>query len=491
MGNERINPEGERSRHPRTEQLTRRPRCQFRGVEHDHHLDLNERIYRRIRQLIITGFLKSGARLASSRNLALTLKASRNSVVTATERLVADGFLQAKRRSGLYVSYSGPIAPTANEAKVDLNPGFLPFALDASPVDLFPKPLWAQLQSRRWRSMPDRWLDGNAGKDIGILRQAIASHLATQRGLLCSPERIFVSTSSMALLDLTIRCLGARGRPIWVEDPGSDFCWDVLRANDMDLVPVCLDLSGFAIAKARQVSPDTAIALVTPSLQFPSGITMSLERRQELADWARASNGWILEDDFDWQHSPADLAPIAALCPSRVIYFDSFNHAMFPALGVAFAVLPDELIDRFRSLGPLLDRTGCAPHQIVLTDFIEGGHFERHLDRLRSAALERRDALDAVLNRISGTLVQPKPGNGWPFTLTCVGVSQPQLICAARQVGLALSDPSAFSFSVSRSDEVMLGYRGFSPAILHSAGAGLQSILPELPRRSKGTELQP
>lgn len=165
---------------------------------------IHENVYRRLRSLIVSGALARGARVASSRKLAADLQISRNSVLTALDRLVADGWVEARNRSGLYVSYSGPrVAPPATTHFAGESVDASPFALGWA-SDVFPVQIWKRLQSRRWRNIPETLLERGDSKGLAALRAAIAAHVTLRHGFGCSPDQIFVVTCIPAAIDLAI-----------------------------------------------------------------------------------------------------------------------------------------------------------------------------------------------------------------------------------------------------------------------------------------------
>lgn len=263
----------------------------FQLVHKDDAVPLHEQLYRRVRSLILSGELRHGARLASSRSLASALGMSRNSVLTALDRLVADGLLDARKGSGVYVTYSGTHGP-AREGTAFPTGNMLtsPFALGVPPIDIFPARLWRRLQSRRWQDIPSSALhEGDAAGWLG-LREAIAAHAAMTRGLTCSSSQIFVTSGIAAGVDLAVRSLGLTDQSVWMEEPGYSAATRSLQYGGIQLVPVPVDKFGLNVEVGRQLAPHAKAVFVTPACQFPTSVTMSLTRRRALLDWARNAN---------------------------------------------------------------------------------------------------------------------------------------------------------------------------------------------------------
>ncbi|MGD0143006.1 MAG: PLP-dependent aminotransferase family protein, partial [Rhizomicrobium sp.] len=269
----------------------RRPPVEF-FLAKDDSLPLHEQIYRRLRELITTGAFPNGKRLPSTRALAASLGVSRNSVLTAIGKLVADGWLKPARGSGIYVSYAGRKAGISEGAEVDESK--VPFAWGWA-TDVFPADLWKRLQERHLRRAPNRWLE--QGERVGLpqLRKAIANHLAVTRGVDCSPSRVIVTSSIPSGVDLAIAALGMVGRKAWVEDPLAHPPKEMLAAAGLHAIPVPVDRDGFAVGEALRRAPDAGMAIVSPACQGPMGFAMSRERRAALAEWAGTNKTWILE----------------------------------------------------------------------------------------------------------------------------------------------------------------------------------------------------
>ncbi len=443
---------------------------------------LHLRLARRIRSLIAEGQLGPGDKLPASRMLALGLGISRNSVTAAIDALVADGLLEARRGSGVRVAATtAPLsaiqAPPPAFRCVEDGGEPLPFALGVPGLDLFPMERWAQLQARRWRSLSGSALREGYGAGWSGLREAIASHLATSRGLSCLPSQVFVTTSARAAMDLTVRALRLQGSSAWVEDPGYLAPRGALRAHDLIPVPIPVDEEGLRVDLGRLNAPDARLAIVTPAAQFPLGVEMSDVRRQALLDWSHQTGGWILEDDYDAEFRFEGRArrPIAhAPDAGRVIYVHSFNKTLFPTLRIACLIAPTDLIDAVVRARDFVDGHSNVPNQMVLADFINGGHLDAHLIRCRGAYAERREALIAgVGERLDGRVaLAPRPG-GLHLIGRLIADSEAGFVARAAARRLDLSPMRVFTEAVVRPPEVLFGFAGFQPRAISSALARL------------------
>jgi GntR family transcriptional regulator / MocR family aminotransferase len=456
----------------------------LRLMPNDDPLPLNDRIYQRIRELIVSGSFEFGSRIASSRHLARSLRVSRSSILNAIDRLVADGFLQPRRGSGVYVAYRGPHRGRDSGQNRLHQTHAVPFAIGTAAVDLFPTQIWAKLQSRRWQQSANLLLQEEEAAGWIGLRKAIATYVASRRGLLCAPEQVFVATHIPLLVDSAMEALDIDSPECWITNPF--YAWHVsnLREGKTRLAPTRADESGMDVAHRQQLTPPARAVLVAPSCQFPTGEPLPVARQRELLRWAAAEDIWIFEDGFDWAAgSDAGTSPLAAQAPKRTIYFDTFNHVLFPALGIAYAIVPPPLTKRFERAQRSRVSNASAVNQLVLADFINSGHLDRHVAVLRAAGKERRATLDQVLAKELSDFLSPEPGNGGSHVVCrCEGITASDMVQAAETVGIAITDMADFGINANCHDQVLLGFRNFSPARIESAAMALRQALSNLPR---------
>jgi GntR family transcriptional regulator/MocR family aminotransferase len=246
-------------------------------------------------------------------------------------------------------------------------------------------------------------------KGSKALREAIASYLRTARSLHCEAEQIIVVSGSQQALELSARVLLDPGSRVWIEEPGYRLAADVLALAGCHLVPVPVDREGLDVAAGIARCRKARAAFVTPSHQFPLGVTMSASRRLRLLDWAQSSGAWIIEDDYDSEYRYRSM-PVASLqgldANSRVIYIGTFSKVLFPSLRLGYMVIPSDLIDRFLIIRRTMDLGPPGFHQEVLADFIAEGHFARHIRRMRVLYGDRRNALVDSISQELGPMVE-------------------------------------------------------------------------------------
>lgn len=450
----------------------------------DDGLPPQERLYRRIRSLILSGALPSGSELASSRNLAKHLGISRNSVLSALDRLIADGWLAARKSSGVFVSYSGGTT-TRKRCELGMEAEPKPFCLGTRALDVFPTQLWNRLQSRRWRAISSSNLQLGDAQGWAPLREAISAHAAITRGIDCSPDEVMVTTTVPAGIDMAVRALGLAGTEAWVEEPGYLAAKKALQNNAVRLAPVRVDAAGLDVEAGKMVAPQAKIAVVMSSCHFPTNVTMTSARRSQLVDWARCNHAWIFEDDYDWQSSTASGSPrpIASKCRTNVIYLNSFNPMLFPALRIAYMICPAALVDQFAAVRFGLDQHSNVPNQMVMADFIEGGHLDRHLRRLRDVYAERRSALiDALKRELPDSMSPRHHSAGTQVVADLRNLHEASVIARCDASGIRLEGMRKFRLLETECEEVVLGYAGFGPAAIAAAvrvmGAATRNDMP-------------
>ena len=241
------------------------------------------------------------------------------------------------------------------------------------------------------------------------LRETIASYLRTARSLHCEAEQIMIVSGSQQALELSARVLLDPGSRVWVEEPCYRLARDVFRLTGCHLVAVPIDQEGMDVAAGIKRWRKARAAFVTPSHQFPLGVTMSASRRFQLLEWAQNTGSWIIEDDYDSEYRYESL-PIASLqgldANARVIYIGTFSKVLFPSLRLGYLVIPSDLVDRFLAIRRAADLGPPTFYQEVLADFIREGHFARHLRRMRVLYFERRTALVDSISKELGSMVE-------------------------------------------------------------------------------------
>jgi GntR family transcriptional regulator/MocR family aminotransferase len=270
------------------------------------------------------------------------------------------------------------------------------FSLSQPAVDAFPFHVWSKLVARYWRDLHQSALQYGDPMGLKELREAIGTYLRAARSVRCEWQQIMIVSGSQQALDISARTLLDVGSPVWVEEPGYWLTRHMLTAAGCRLVPVPVDKDGLDVALGIERCRKARAAYVAPSHQYPLGATMSAARRLQLLEWAQSSGSWIVEDDYDSEYR-YDSKPIASLQgldhSSRVIYIGTFSKVLFPSLRVGYIVIPSDLVDYFVAVRHAMDVSPPYLYQAVLADFINEGHFSRHIRRMRQVYSERREVL--------------------------------------------------------------------------------------------------
>ncbi|MEV5724892.1 PLP-dependent aminotransferase family protein [Streptomyces pharetrae] len=348
-----------------------------------------------LRDAVRTGRLAPGTRLPSSRSLATDLGLARNTVAGAYADLVAEGWLTARQGSGTRVA-DRPVPPPARHP--DPTPsrtGRPAYSLIPGSPDLasFPRTQWLKAARRALAAAPNDALGYGDPRGRAELRTALAGYLARARGVRTDPDRIVVSAGFAHALRLLSQVLHARGlRTLAVESYGLDVHWSLAERAGLRTRPLPFDASGTdpdGLAGERAV-------LLTPSHQFPMGVTLRPERRAAVVDWARRTGGLILEDDYDGEFR-YDRQPVGALQdldPDHVVYLGTASKSLAPGLRLGWMVLPPSLADEVRGLG---SSSVAVLDQLTLAEFLTSGAYDRHVRAARQRYRRRRDALVAAV----------------------------------------------------------------------------------------------
>jgi GntR family transcriptional regulator / MocR family aminotransferase len=388
---------------------------------------INQRVYRSLRRAILDGRVAAGARLPSTRTLAVDLGVSRKAVAFAFMRLVDEGYVEARVGAGTYVSATLPDAalapwkgrrgaPLTQAAPIRLSsharrvlaqrpfppPGVrsakglrYEFHYGSPAIADFPQDTWCRLVAERARGMSMRTL--RYGRTLGFdgLRRVMAQYLTRARGVVANEDQIVIVNGSQQALDLTVRSLVDPGDAVIIEEPGYQGARQVLVAAGARVIPTRVDDAGLDVSRLPR-GRDVRLAYVTPSHQFPLGGVLPLARRLTLLKWAEETRAYIVEDDYDseFRYEGHPIEAVQGLDRAgRVVYVGTFSKVLFPSLRLAYLVVPPSLVPAIAALKFLTDYHTPTFEQAVLADFIAEGHFERHLRRTRRRNAGRRQAL--------------------------------------------------------------------------------------------------
>jgi GntR family transcriptional regulator/MocR family aminotransferase len=417
---------------------------------------------RALRGAIREGRLSPGAKLPPSRVLARDLGVSRGTVVEAYAQLVAEGFLTARQGAGTAVAGT-VLAPPPPEPQT--TPGSSPmfsFHPGVPDATFFPADLWVRALRRALRSTPPTALGYGDPRGAPELRAVLASQLARTRAVVASPEQIVTCAGFMrgfSLVCQTLRSLGARR--IAMEDPCIAQHRAVATAAGLQVLPLEVD-DGGARLDALDSTPVDAV-LVTPAHQFPLGSTLSPDRRAALVEWARRTDGFVIEDDYDgeFRYDRQPVGALQALDPERVAYAGTTSKTLAPALRMAWLALPPRLVDPLLDIKRLADRQLPFTDELALAGLIESGDWDRHLRRMRSRYRARRDRLvETVAEHAPSTrTVGISAGVHAVVELPPSGPTERQLLARAAERSVELFELGRFWHKPRRRPQALvLGY---------------------------------
>ncbi|MFC6495676.1 PLP-dependent aminotransferase family protein [Ancylobacter dichloromethanicus] len=496
---------------------------------------LYRQIYQGLAAEIVSGAIKPGQRLPSTRDLAQSLGVSRNTIMLAFEQLAAEGYLEGLSGSGTYVSRQPP-AEVVEPAAPRINPAIraagsldrsaelgvaiedpepegarpdfggalahapqtlrhmrrpVPFRSNFPALDAFPVQLWAKLAADLYRKLDADTANHLMGEGdpqgYAPLREAIARHVSSGRGIDCSADNVIVFAGAQQAIDLACRLLLMPEDEVICEDPGYDGIYASTIATGATPVPVAVDGDGLDVERALARAPHARMAYVSPSKQFPLGMSLSLERRHALVDWAQRTGSWIIEDDYDseFRYAGRPLPALYALDRGRhVLYLGTFSKTLFPALRLGFAIVPAPLVEAFVSARTVVGRYSPILEQVLVARFMQEGHFASHVRKMRKLYAQRQAHL---LARVGGRLgdfmtAQPTDTGMEIVARLAPGLSARALAKAAARAGLEIMPLSALARhpDTDVDDYITLGFSPFAPRQIDEGVERLRKVLVDM-----------
>ena len=457
---------------------------------------LTEQLYEHLRRAITGGRLQAGDRLVPSRRLAAELGVSRQMVTTVYGRLVAEGYAEGHAGGGTKVAAASPPERQRAGPEAGLHPRrqfaswspyFGPprtgyrFDLRVGLPDpaLFPAILWR----RRVAASIEVGRRMHYGHPAGEsrLRRAIAEWVGRSRSVLADRETVMITCGAQHAIDLVARVLLEPGDTVAVEDPGYLPVVRLLGALGLDVVGVPVDHQGLIV---DQLPSAARLVYVTPSHQFPLGMTMSMQRRRDLLRWAEHHDAAVIEDDYDTEFRYVDrpLEPLQTLDTNgRVVYVGSFSKTFSPSVRLGFAVLPRPLAEPTAALRQLIDWHPPTATQTALAGFIDDGLLDKHIRRSRRVYAERHHLLTQALSGSLGGHLTALPSNAGLHIATILrdGLRENEALLAAARNGIATVGLTDYFYTLPARHGLLLGFGAVSttdlPAALRTLGVALAS----------------
>jgi len=431
-------------------------------------------IYQRFCDAVHSGSVCPGDRVPSSRSLASELSVARGTVEEAYALLTAEGYMVRDGQRGSIISKQLINLPNHQlkqselqkepRMQADVTVGnIVPFQLGHPALDVFPRKLWSRITSSEARKFCDIDLKYPAPTGYYPLKENIARYLALSRGVHTSPHNIVVTYGYQGALDLVIQLILRAGDKVWLEEPGYFGTQEAILRSCARAIPVRVDKHGLSVEEGIVKAGNARLAIVSPSHHSPTNVTMSLPRRIALLAWAAKRRAWIIEDDYDGEfHYTGKLLPALKSLDTqdRVLYVGSFSKTLFPSLRLGYLVVPDDLIEKARSIVNYRDRGVATFQQKVVAQFMEDGHFFRHLKRMRTTYERRRTILTNSLNEVFSDQLNIPHHEGGMNLLAYLPehIKDRQLVALAAKSNIAINALSATFLQETEQNALIFGF---------------------------------
>ena len=473
---------------------------EFLSLQRDGASALHLQLADALRDLILSGRLRTGQRLPSIRSMAETQGISRNTVVAAFDQLSAEGYLESRPGAGIWVARLVPTgwpdrtmaAPAAGSflsrrgalmavqpriRSIQGHPTFHPGTPETSS---FPFKAWARLLKKHTSPHGSELLTYHNLNGLQALRENICAYVSASRGVRVTADRIVVTTGGQAALDLLARLLIDNGDKVLIEEPGYHGARSVFAAAGADVHPLPVTEAGWDLDAVTQ--KPVRVVYVTPSSQFPLGIAMTLQERLALIDHARAHGTWIIEDDYDSEYSfhARRLPALQGLIEDApVIYLGTFSKTLFPALRIGYVILPENLSEQVKRAISFTGHYAPLFIQAALSDFMGEGHFLRHLNRMRRLYTQRRRYFLSLCQEHFGKVLKPLDYQSG-IQITCVAADDFDDCAMAERARVHNLNPaplSSYYHAGAARRGLVMGYAAVDEADMGSAFAALKAIL--------------
>lgn len=464
-------------------------------------------LYRTLRRCIVSGRLRPGSRLPATRVLSRDLGIGRNTALRAVAQLIDEGYVRAKRGSGLFVL---PVLSTRSKHRRALDDaaprltlsargreiaetqvssfsgprGMVPFRPGTPALDMFPFETWDRLRRRICRRSLSLMAYGDPA-GYAPLRQQIAQYLRLARGMRCSWEQVVITAGAQQAVFLCGLLLMSAREHAAVESPGHVGLKAALTAAGITCSGVPVDSEGLDVSLLTKCVTVPRVVVVSPSNQFPTTALMSARRRMELIETARSKSFWIVEDDYDseFRFGGAALATLHELeGGSQVIYVGSFSKVLYPGLRLGFLVAPAPLVNAFAAARAAIDRHQSLFDQAVVTAFFEDGYFATHLKRMRAVYQERYEALMCAAGKYLSGAILMRPCRGGLHAIAYLQgkISDTEVSAALRKFGIDCPALSAFGAPRGTPAALVLGFGAYTVEAIEHACKRMSHVFDKL-----------
>lgn len=440
-------------------------------------------IYDALKKEIISGQLREGSKLTSTRNLAIALNVSRNTIESAYLQLCSEGYISSKAGSGFIVEKLDSVIvsklekqdyknveeqkSTLVEIKDDNNYKYN-FQYGNLSASDFPLRLWKRLSSKCLSSLnAEDIMSYNANKGELELQIEIMKYLNKSRGVCCKPEQIVISTGIGHCLSLLCQLFRSDSNNIAIEDPGYNGAREIFNNNGYNAIPISLEEDGINIDELEDSS--ARIVYVTPSHQFPTGSVMPISKRLKLLDWAIRKNGIIIEDDYDSElrYNSRPIPSIQGIDYNQsVVYVGTFSKSLSPSLRISYIVLPKLWIEKYDKFFSKYHSSISLIQQNIIQQFMHLGYWESHLRKICISNKRKHDILVQAIQELMGNKIVIHGKNAGLHILLEVnnGLSEKELIERAKEHGVLVYPVSVFWIRINKytKNMILLGFGGMS-----------------------------
>ncbi|MEH7413839.1 PLP-dependent aminotransferase family protein [Neobacillus drentensis] len=432
-------------------------------------------LYQYFKQEIQNGKIEKGVMLPSKRKLALHLGVSQNTVESAYHQLFAEGYVESLPRKGIFVKEIQQdliLTPNKvstihkNDHKQEGDLYLVDFSHGQIALEHFPFTTWRRLTIQSLYEEQSSFFLNDERQGEYPLRDEIAKYLYQSRGVRCVPEQIMVGAGTQYLIGLLTMIIG-RDAIFSMEEPGYHRTREAFKDQGVSLVPIPLDHDG--ISMKHLYKSHAQITYVTPSHQFPIGMVMPITRRMELLKWAEKNGRYIIEDDYDgeFRYKGKPIPSLQGLDPNnKVIYLGTFSKSLIPSIRINYLVLPQPLLKKYNDHFSLYKQTVSRLHQHTLWQFMKEGHWERHLNKMRTVYRKKQHALiSAIKKKLGDQTTIIGDDSGLHILLSVQNdMSEKQLIESAKKFKVKVYPTSVYYHLPSRDKGpmILLGFGGLT-----------------------------
>ncbi|HBT73081.1 MAG TPA: GntR family transcriptional regulator [Lysinibacillus sp.] len=439
-----------------------------------------KQVYQQMKILITQGTLQTNDSLPSIRKLAETLQVSRNTTLTAYEQLVAEGYIRGEGRKGYFVNALEPVFLQEQEQPVLSQPTsnttslLVDFRAGAVDQTYFPMKTWRQLANQVLQE-PSCYQYGELFGDP-LLKEQLVPYLLQARGVSTTSENIMIGSSTQQMLLYVGFLLKDYFPSVLLEDPGYNGAREAFQLHRfvIETLPVMETGAQLDILKHCQ----SRLLYVTPSHHFPYGVSMTIQQRQTLIQWAQQVNGYILEDDYDgeFRYTQQPFPALASIDPSKVIYLGTFSKSFLPGVRLSYMVLPNTLVQPFKERFAHFEQNASSLHQRTMAQFMAQGEWTRHIKRMRLTYKQKMQHLVQELQRQFGPQIAILGEQSGLYIVVKVKspLSEQQLIQRAETYGVKVYPTSPFFINQTSEDPLL--QLGFSKLTMEEIKLGVERL---------------